>query len=417
MWQHPELMPTSSLYSYGEQANDLSRTPPHPSKLVAKSESRSGSKLSTGSTTVSQLMDGRSAVRSPTQSTLGSISAGRGTWGFDFLEEHTSVDAVSAEPAIYQDPHPSPASASVQSMPHLQPDVFRHPDSFPRPREAGSRMANSDPPGLFGESACWRQQQDLSGYPANREILHYVPSVREVPRREMEAAQARQDFVAQEDLLRRIGETRQAWWTASSTRTGPDQDHFSRDHPWAESQMQPQPERASWPYNSVQRDHTDQSQLGASSVSSRLQVQPQATTLMVRNIPVRYTQDMLLKEWPNDDGSYNFLYLPICIKRKCNASYCFINFVTPQAALAFATLWHHKRLMCFSSRKPLDISLADLQGLDANLSSCMRNKTSRIRNSHFQPVLFVGKRRVSIEEYLQDNSRKVYFESISLMSV
>jgi len=415
MWQRSELVPTSSLYSHDEQANDLSRSPPHPWKLVAKSESRSGSKVSTGSTAVSQLLDVRSAVRSPTQSTLGSISAGSKTWGFDFLEEYSSVDAVSAEPAIYQDPHPS-ASASVQQMSHLQPDVFRHPDSLPRPREAGSRMANSDHPGLFGESACWRQRQDLSGYPANRDILHYAPSAREVPRRDMEAAQARREFVAQEDLMRCIAETRQDWWAASSTRTGPAQD-FSRDHPWAESQMQPKPERANWPYNSVQRDDTDQSQLRASSVSSRLEVQPQATTLMIRNIPVRYTQDMLLKEWPNDDGSYNFLYLPICIKRKCNASYCFLNFVTPQAALAFATVWHHKRLMCYSSRKPLDISLADLQGLDANLSSCMRNKTSRIRNSHFQPVLFVGKRRVSVEEYLQDNSRKVHFESISLMSV
>lgn len=133
-----------------------------------------------------------------------------------------------------------------------------------------------------------------------------------------------------------------------------------------------------------------------------------ATTLMVRNIPVRYTQEMLLKEWPNK-GTYDFLYLPICIKKKCNASFAFINFLTPEAAQAFAEKWHHERLVFFSSRKPLDISLADLQGLEKNLLQCMNNKTSRIRNVRFQPAVFKGDERISVDEVLQEMRRKMAF--------
>merc|ERR1719465_14878 len=33
------------------------------------------------------------------------------------------------------------------------------------------------------------------------------------------------------------------------------------------------------------------------------------TTLIIRNVPVLYTREMLLQEWPNE-ATYDFLYLP-----------------------------------------------------------------------------------------------------------
>ena len=53
-------------------------------------------------------------------------------------------------------------------------------------------------------------------------------------------------------------------------------------------------------------------------------------------------------------------YLPICIKKKCNTSFAFINFVSSAAARDFAEMWHHERLHFFSARKPLDISASKL---------------------------------------------------------
>jgi len=127
----------------------------------------------------------------------------------------------------------------------------------------------------------------------------------------------------------------------------------------------------------------------------------EAKTFMVRNIPVRYTQDMLLKEWPNDTGMYDFLYLPICIDRKRNVSFAFINFSSTEFALEFHKTWHKQRLQNFSTRKPLDISPADVQGRDENLLQIVKNKTFRIRNVHFQPAIFHGPERQSMEEFLE----------------
>lgn len=125
----------------------------------------------------------------------------------------------------------------------------------------------------------------------------------------------------------------------------------------------------------------------------------EAKTFMVRNIPIRYTQDMLLKEWPNN-GEYDFLYLPICIGRKGNASFAFINFVTEEAASEFHARWHKQRLQHYSARKPLDISPAHVQGRDDNLLQIVRNKTFRIKNAHFQPAIFHGTERINMEDFL-----------------
>lgn len=127
-----------------------------------------------------------------------------------------------------------------------------------------------------------------------------------------------------------------------------------------------------------------------------------AKTLMIRNIPVHYTQDMLLKEWPNDSGAYDFLYLPICIKRKRNASFCFVNFNSKEISLDFYKTWHKQRLQHFNTSKPLDISPADVQGRDENLLQTVRNKTFRIKNIHFQPAVFDGPQRMNLKDFLAE---------------
>ena len=62
------------------------------------------------------------------------------------------------------------------------------------------------------------------------------------------------------------------------------------------------------------------------------------TTLMIKNIPNKYTQKMLLATIDEHfKGHYDFFYLPIDFKNKCNVGYAFINMVRAPACSALLT--------------------------------------------------------------------------------
>lgn len=124
------------------------------------------------------------------------------------------------------------------------------------------------------------------------------------------------------------------------------------------------------------------------------------TTLMIRNVPINYTQDMLLRQWPNR-GTYDFLYLPGSTEGEQNLSYAFINFTTEAHAAAFKDAWQKKRLPRFSARKSLNISYADVQGLAANLIHLKKKHARRLKVHQCEPAIFKDRRRLTVEEALQ----------------
>lgn len=59
--------------------------------------------------------------------------------------------------------------------------------------------------------------------------------------------------------------------------------------------------------------------------------QDQRTTCMIKNIPNKYTQQMLIDFLDESHrGRYDFIYLRMDFKNKCNVGYAFINFVSPR---------------------------------------------------------------------------------------
>lgn len=87
---------------------------------------------------------------------------------------------------------------------------------------------------------------------------------------------------------------------------------------------------------------------------------------MIRNIPNKYTQSMILEEInERHSGLYDFFYLPIDPKNKCNQAYAFINLTHPVVMLSLYTEFNNKKWKKFNSDKKWEFSFARIQTKEA----------------------------------------------------
>ncbi|XP_020100155.1 protein MEI2-like 2 isoform X2 [Ananas comosus] len=115
------------------------------------------------------------------------------------------------------------------------------------------------------------------------------------------------------------------------------------------------------------------------------------TTLMIKNIPNKYTSKMLLAAIDeNHAGTYDFFYLPIDFKNKCNVGYAFINMVSPANIVSFYEAFNGKKWEKFNSEKVASLAYARIQGRAALIlhfqNSSLMNEDKRCR-----PILFHSK--------------------------
>lgn len=92
----------------------------------------------------------------------------------------------------------------------------------------------------------------------------------------------------------------------------------------------------------------------------------EVTTVMLRNIPNKYTRAGLLvalSEFGFDPASCNNLYLPMDTESGCNLGYSFLNFVSHAHALEFKKRFDGCRLPSSGSRKVCSVVWANKQGL------------------------------------------------------
>jgi hypothetical protein len=115
------------------------------------------------------------------------------------------------------------------------------------------------------------------------------------------------------------------------------------------------------------------------------------TTIMIRNIPRKCTQRMLMVDVVA--GGYesvvDFVYLPTDISSGRNLGYAFINFVHPHYAECFRESFHKKHLSSMrGSRAGLSVSYAVIQGLESNIENVLKNASvHRIRNPEYLPLI------------------------------
>mmetsp|Transcript_23329 Transcript_23329/g.43849 ORF Transcript_23329/g.43849 Transcript_23329/m.43849 type:complete len:789 (+) Transcript_23329:368-2734(+) len=113
------------------------------------------------------------------------------------------------------------------------------------------------------------------------------------------------------------------------------------------------------------------------------------TSLMVRNIPNKYTQKMFLEEIRagGHGDKIDFFYLPIDFKNKCNRGYAFINFVHPSFIVPFHTQYNAKPWKNFNSDKVCAITYARIQGKAAMIKR-FENSALMEKDKEYKPLVF-----------------------------
>lgn len=94
------------------------------------------------------------------------------------------------------------------------------------------------------------------------------------------------------------------------------------------------------------------------------------TTLMIRNIPSRYTQNDLMVDMKDKGlgGVYDFLYMPMDKGTSTNVGYAFVNFIHPSYAQTCMQLFQgHRFKRPRSGGKIASVSVAHIQGLEKNM--------------------------------------------------
>ncbi|OAY34430.1 protein terminal ear1 [Manihot esculenta] len=130
------------------------------------------------------------------------------------------------------------------------------------------------------------------------------------------------------------------------------------------------------------------------------------TTVMIKNIPNKYSQKLLLNMLDNhcihcneqiangEDqplSSYDFVYLPIDFNNKCNVGYGFVNMTSPQATWRLYKAFNHQHWEVFNSRKICEVTYARVQGLEA-LKEHFKNSKFPCEMEHYLPVVFAPPR-------------------------
>ncbi|XP_057764074.1 protein MEI2-like 2 isoform X2 [Salvia miltiorrhiza] len=148
----------------------------------------------------------------------------------------------------------------------------------------------------------------------------------------------------------------------------------------------------------IQIDHKKKFQLDLDKIRTG---EDSRTTLMIKNIPNKYTSKMLLAAIDeHHKGTYDFLYLPIDFKNKCNVGYAFINLLSPLNIIPFYEAFNGKRWEKFNSEKVAYLAYARIQGRAA-LIAHFQHTTLMNEDKRCRPILFDSE--FPNNEILQEN--------------
>ena len=141
------------------------------------------------------------------------------------------------------------------------------------------------------------------------------------------------------------------------------------------------------------------------------------TTVMIRNIPIKYTDEILNDTLVEFHGKYDCLYMPYDYEKNGNKGYAFINFTNPLHILYFYEKFNGKKWVHFESSKICELNCAHFQGINEIQKHAKNfkdwNKTnfcSEKEENFIIPLkyLFKLKKRFPKMQYTENRSKKIF---------
>lgn len=122
------------------------------------------------------------------------------------------------------------------------------------------------------------------------------------------------------------------------------------------------------------------------------------STLMIKNIPNKYTQDMLLELLDHKvKDTYDFFYLPMDFENLCNMGYAFVNFTDLKALRLFFEQFNGQRWPNFRSNKICKVSYARIQGKEECLAHFKDSSLMRQENVRYRPLVKNSRIKLLVE--------------------
>lgn len=116
----------------------------------------------------------------------------------------------------------------------------------------------------------------------------------------------------------------------------------------------------------------------------------EVTTVMMRNLPNKYTQPKLLEELRGNGfeplRDFDFFYLPMDHCTAVNLGYCFINFIETTVANTFASTFQGKRMQRFNSSKTIQVMPASIQGFERNYAYYSSRRVAQDEDPQYRPL-------------------------------
>eukprot|EP00931_Biecheleriopsis_adriatica_P034520 TRINITY_DN19917_c0_g1_i1.p1 TRINITY_DN19917_c0_g1~~TRINITY_DN19917_c0_g1_i1.p1 ORF type:complete len:189 (-),score=22.72 TRINITY_DN19917_c0_g1_i1:170-736(-) len=141
--------------------------------------------------------------------------------------------------------------------------------------------------------------------------------------------------------------------------------------------------------------HASRGKNAASVQRQQLAEQKDDVTVMLKNIPNKTTREKLVEilDAGESRGQYDFLYLPIDFRHKCNKGFCFINFRSSDACRLFSSKFHGqpaRRYISLDSEKVFEVCPARVQGFRQNIKDIRKGKVMKelVRHPEWLPLLF-----------------------------